>query len=266
MKNTFYALILSIILFSCQQNKEHSTTYTPRLLTATESFNNYNSTGDSALTLVKYDAEKDAKNETYSLKFRDTTVRIQTDKADTSSIKDRFSFAQFVNTQKTSVLVQLADASGLTAPVYLISLKDNKLEVVSLYRASEGKEDRRFTEGITKVGRDGYLVNNDFFVTNVNSKVYLVKRQQPNERIQGVFFLKSPDKYTLAFLVQSSLYQVHYPTGETFSQALNIKVPKQMNDIYDWVQSNFVWQKAKSGASFLKENDSDRIVDIKEFK
>lgn len=160
----------------------------------------------------------------------------------------------------------MADNSGLAAPSYIIALKNGKLNVVSLYRASNGKEDTKYTTGINKLGRAGYLVNNDFFITNVNANVNLVKRQNPEERIQGEFILNSPDKTTLVFLTPSSLYQVHYPSDEVVNEKLAKPAPQSDAELTEWVKNNYIWAKNKKGITFLKFNDSDRIVDIKEFQ
>jgi hypothetical protein len=273
MKIQLYTFLFSLILLGCG-HKEEKKTYIPRTITANESFNTYEHDkeqrvlsvqqyGDSSSVSKKEDEQEDK----FSVKFGDTTVRIQTNASDPKATADRFAFAQFVNTQKTCLLVQVADRSGLVAPFYVIALKDGKLDVVRIYRPSGGSQDSRFTKGLSRIGRSGYLINNDFFITSVDAKVYLIKRQNPAERIQGLHFINSPDKQTLVFLVSSSLYEVYYPTGETFTQPISLKAPKRAADLYRWVQDNYSWQKNKEGISFLKTNiDDNRIIDIKEFK
>lgn len=267
MKNILYALVLSTLLFSCQQNQDKTATYTPRVLTAYEKFNGYTEGTDSVFTLVakKSDGTTSEIQEAFNIKFKDTLVKIQINKADPNSATDMFSFAQFINTQKTTMLVQIADNSGLAAPCFILAVKDGKLEVVSLYRPSTGKQDSKYTTGLNKLGRAGYVVNNDFFVTNVNANVYLIKRQNPEERIQGQFILNSPDKSTLVFLTPNSLYQVHYSSDDIFNEPFKGSAPESAADISTWVRDNFIWQKSKKGIDFLKFSDSDRIVDIKEF-
>jgi len=267
MKTTIYTALLSVILFSCKNN-ENSKTYTPREITKNESFNIYSERADTAIKVIQLDADSkdsDKSQELFSVKFRDTTINIQADKADAAAKIDKFSSATFVNTQKTALLVQVADSSGLVAPFYLIVNRDEQPEIVSLYKSSSGKEDIKFTKGLVKVGRDGYVVNNDFFITNVNAKVYVLKRQNDDERIQGEFFMKSPDKQTLVFLQQSNLYQVNYITGQTFTQPLSPDARKAA-DIFNFIQQNYMWQKEKNGTNFLKAINSDRIVNIQEFK
>lgn len=268
MKNILFALILSVVLFSCKQNEPTTATYTPRVLTAYEKFNSDHGSTDSVFTILlnKNEASTSEVKEEFNVKFKDTVVKIQINKADPNSATDKFSFAQFINTQKTTLLVQIADNSGLAAPCYLLAFKDGKLDVVSLYRASTGKDDAKFTAGLNKLGRAGYIVNNDFYITNVNAQVYPIKRQNPEERIQGEFILNSPDKFTLVFLTQKSLYQVHYPSDEVFNEQLSKPAPQSAADINDWIKNNFRWEKNKKGIYFLKFSDSDRIVDIKEFQ
>jgi hypothetical protein len=265
-KHFLYTLGLSVFLFSCQQ-QELTATYTPRVLTANEKFNESIEGRDSLFTiLAKKDKNTSEIKEKFNVKFKDTLVKIQVNKADANSVTDQFASAQFINTQRTAVLVQLADNSGLTAPCYLIALKDGKLDVVSLYRPSTGKEDTKYTTGIIKMGRTGYLVNNDFFVTNVNANVYLIKRQNPEERIQGEFILNSPDKSTLVFLTPSSLYQVNYPSDEVLDEKFSKPAPQSDAERNNFITNNFRWAKNKKGINFLKFSDSNRIVDIKEFK
>ncbi|SDK43357.1 hypothetical protein SAMN04487898_108157 [Pedobacter sp. ok626] len=266
MKHILYALGLSVLLFSCKE-QETTATYTPRILTANEKFNESYDGKDSIFTiLLKKDQNTSEIKEEFNVKFKDTLVKIQVNKADPNSATDKFASTQFINTQKTALLVQLADNSGLAAPSYIIALKNGKLNVVSLYRASNGKEDTKYTTGINKLGRAGYLVNNDFFITNVNANVNLVKRQNPEERIQGEFILNSPDKTTLVFLTPSSLYQVHYPSDEVVNEKLAKPAPQSDAELTEWVKNNYIWAKNKKGITFLKFHDSDRIVDIKEFQ
>lgn len=274
MKSKLLLLLLfPVTLWSCQK-KEETKTYISRGLAAVEDFNQYQKPDEAtALTIIKTDSTikpgktGDVPEDKFSIKFRDTTVNIQNHFSDKSPVTSQFSTAEFLNTQKTTILVQAADSSGLVAPFYLISLKNNKLDIVSLYRASNGKEDLKFTKGLSKVGRSGYLINNDFFITTVNAKVYTLTRQIPEERIQGLYFVTSSDRNTLVFMGASALYEVHYPTGESFTQPLPSKAPKDQGSVFAWIQNNFSWQKNAKGISFLRaDKDDNRIVDMKEFK
>lgn len=264
MKTTIYIALLSMVMFSCKNN-ENSKSYVAREITKTESFNIYSERTDTAIKVIQLPTESkegDSPSELFSVKFRDTTINIHS--GDSAKIEN-FSSATFVNTQRTALLVQAADSSELPASFYLIVNRDEQPEIVSLNKSSNGKEDIKYTKGLVKVGRDGYVVNNDFFITNVNAKVYTIKRRKDEERIQGDFFMKSPDKQTLVFLEQSNLYQVNYVTGQTFNQPLSADARKAA-DIFTYIQQNFLWQKEKNGANFLKAINSDRIFDIREFK
>lgn len=267
MKNLLCALVLSVLFFGCQQKQETAAIYTPRILTADEKFNESPDGKDSTFKIIiKKDQNTSETREEYNVKFRDTLVRILINKTDPASVTDRFAFVQFINTQKTSLLVQIADNSGLAAPFYLIALKGGQLDVISLYRPSTGEQDTKYTNGLNPLGRTGYLVNNDFFITNVSAHVYLIKRQNTGERIQGEFILSSPDKSTLVFLTPTSLYQVHYPSDDVFNEKLPKPVPQSAALRLDWIRDNFSWGKNKKGITFLKYTDSERIVDIKEFQ
>ncbi|WP_316838163.1 hypothetical protein [Pedobacter nutrimenti] len=272
MKPTLYALLLAAVLFGCSKN-ETSKVYKPKVLTAMESFNEYGK-GSDTLGISKMEdssgqldkKDGDGIRKWYSVKFLDTLVQIQVNPDDPKSATDKFAFAEFINTAKTCALVQIADQSGLAAPVYIVTVKNNKVEVVSLYRPSNGPADVKFTKGITRVGNAGYIINNDFYVTRVYAKAYLLKRQNPDQRIQGDFVINSSDISTFVFLVGNSLYELHYPTGEVFLQPVPAETASSLESTYDWIQQNCKWVKNAKGISFLKAQDPDRIVDIKEFK
>lgn len=271
MKSIFAIIIVSFVFFGCQSSKTE-VTYIPKIISANTDFNFHPKETDVKLSLVKYVPPANAtttgeEKETFSVKFGDTTVRIQLDNKDPESAHKEFSFAKFINTQQTAMLVQIADRSGLVAPFFIIAAKDGQLQVHRLYRASTGKLDKEITRGVKAVGSSGHLVNNDYFVTNVNAKVYLIKRQNPEERIQGDFFIQSSNRQTLVFLVPSAFYQVHYPTGENFTQALPASLPMVNAAIYKWVQATCSWVEDTNGISFLKSDAGDnRIRNLDEFR
>jgi hypothetical protein len=267
MRNLVYALALTVFLFSC--SGKHEYVIVPRVLADTERFNSYQE-GD-ALFIMKYGTEdriKDDKNATgeFNIKFRDTTISIQTNPSDPAAKTDKFSFAQYVNTQKTTILAQAAGKEGEIAPVYLINLNENKVEVISLSRPSKGAKDKEYTQGLVKVGKTGFIINNDFFVTNVNAKAYVLKRQNPEERIQGIYFNLSQDKQTLVFLTANSLYQIHYPTNKANTQELPADKSTTPDIAAVYIASNYKWVVENNIAFLKKTGDSNKIVDISSFK
>jgi hypothetical protein len=268
MKAKLYALLLVVCLYACKEApKEQS--YVPRPLTENEDFNHYPKSSEDVFKVIlaasPEQTGKDAK-ESFQVKYKDTLIRIQPDEKDKTFLKDRFSIAEVVNTQKTCVLVQLEGSLKTEAPFFLITADKGKVEVVSLYRASNGEDDQEFTKGMIRVGKSGYLINNDVFVTTVNARVYQIKRQNENERIQGKFFMQSKDKTTLVFLTQGAFYQVHYPTGSVYTAPIPRQAPKEMAGIYKWIQNNYTWKKNGKGIEFLQYVDDNAIVDISEFK
>jgi hypothetical protein len=271
MRSLFYVLLLSVVLFGCEK-KASQKTLVARPVTDNENFNQFSKDSKNVLSIfqtkdsvIKKRADR-LPDESYHVKFRDTAISIQLNADDKNAVADTFSFAEFLNSQKTSLLVQVADNSGLVAPFYVLTLKDNQLEAVSLYKASKGKEDKKYTNGLDMIGRSAYLINNDYVLTGVNAKLYTIKRKNPEERIQGKFFINSPDKATLVFMLPSAMYEVHYPTGTVFSQPLPAKVPSETASLYKWIQNNYSWQRDQSGISFLKENiDDNRIINIEDF-
>lgn len=267
MKINSLVLLFLIVLSGCKSNKLEKA-YKPRVLIAGEDFNTYAESPEDKFSIMKIvdDANSTTNDkDIFTIKFRDTVIQILPDEADSKLVKDKFSLAQFVNTQKTCLLVQLADGSGLVAPYYLITLKNKQPEVVRLYRPSNGKKDSQITKGLFRVGNSGYLINNDYFVTNVNAKVFAIKRQKATERIQGEFFIQSSDKKTLVFLTDDAFYQVHYPSGETLTVNFPSDVPHAKPALYSWVRANLNWKKNSSGISFLMLNDqgSDQILDMR---
>lgn len=267
MRNLVYALALTVFLFSC--SSKHESVIIPRVLTDTERFNSYQE-GD-ALFIMKYGTEdriKDDKNAEgeFNIKFRDTTIFIQTNPSDPAAKTDKFSFAQYVNTQKTTILAQAAGKEGEIAPVYLINLNENKVEVISLSRPSKGAKDKEYTQGLVKVGKTGFIINNDFFVTNVNAKAYVLKRQNPDERIQGVYFNLSQDKQTLVFLTANSLYQIHYATDKANTQVLPADKSTTPDIAAVYIASNYKWVVENNIAFLKKTGDNNKIVDISSFK
>ncbi len=268
MKKLFCALAISAIFASCQSN-DTTKTYLPRTISVNERFNDPQPGADSVFRIVQISDDKRAGTPEdpkvwYQIKRGDTTIRIQTNPSDSASGVVDFKDFTFVNTQKTCMLAQIKDNSGLTAPYYLIAFKDGKVDVVSLYRASKGTQDDKLM-GLSRIGRDGYVVNHDFFITNVNAKLYFIKRPDESERIKGQFVVKSPDKQTLVFLMPSSdLYQVNYITNDTYSVPLGMK--GDLDGVYAHIQTKFKWNKDKKGVQFLKPGNDDRVVDMSEFK
>jgi len=271
MKSIFYIFLLSAVMCGCQQ-KDSEKTLVARPLSNTDNFNQFPKESKKVLAIfqsndsvIKKRADR-LPNQSYHVKLADTAVSIQMDANDKKSVVNTFSFAEFLNTQKTSLLVQVADNSGLVAPFFVLTLNGGQLEAVALYKASKGKADKKFTKGLDMIGRSAYLINNDYVLTGVNAKIYTVKRQNPDERIQGAFFINSPDKATLIFMMPSALYEVHYPTGTVFNQPLPSKIPTETAELFKWIQKNYSWQRNESGISFLKKNvDDNRIINIEDF-
>lgn len=262
MKLYLSVVALIIISAGCSQQEKKVKNYVPRVLVKNEVFNDFPKNASDSISIVKINEE--GKDGYLNVKFRDTTVSIQTGKSETAKAASEFASAQFTNNQKTCLLVQLADSSGLVPRPFLIAVNDGKLEVISLYRPSSGKNDRKFSKGVNKAGATGYLVNNDFFITNVTSKVYLLKRQHPDERIQGQFLLLSPDKQTIIFAVKDYLYQVHYRTNEDLNEPIAPNSPQDIASIYKWITDNYSYRKNKNGVTFLRYNDDNRIVDMRQ--
>ncbi len=264
MKLRLFALLILSILCACKKGLSEKT-YIPRQLAANEDFNNYPKQSSDVLTIVGV-TPSDAPGEAFQVKYKDTLIRVQPDEQDSTFVKDRFSLVEVINTQKTAVLAQLEGSLNAEAPFFLITVKDGKVEVVSLYRASQGAGDQGFTKGMMRIGKSAFLINNDYVVTPVNARVYLIPRQNEAERLQGHHFINSKDKKTLVFLLRDALYQVHYPTATVYSVPAPRKMNEKTEDAYKWIQKNYRWVKNGKGIEFLKYVDDDAIVDISSFK
>jgi len=260
MKITLFALFLSVAFFSCKQEKSEKT-YTPRALTADDSFNETTKSKDDALKSLKIDSGI-KEGDVFVLTFKDTAILI---KDAPKPLANRFYQPRFMNTQKTAALVQVADSSGLVSPFYIVALRNGMPEVVKLDRPSNGANDRKITVGLQEISLSTLLINNDYVITTINGRVYPVKRQSESERIQGRFIVNSADKSTLVFATENSLYQVNYKTGETFNLPVSAETLNPRTLVNN-IQQNYSWQKNTNGTLFLKENDDDKIVDISEFK
>jgi hypothetical protein len=264
MKLSLFTAALIVFSVGCSQQDKKVKNYVPRILVKNEVFNDFPKDASDSISVVKI--SEPGQEPALAVKFRDSIIHIQNKITDTDKGFSRFKSeaVQFINKQKTCLLVQLADSSGLTPRPFLIATNNGKLEVISLYRPSNGKDDQKYTTGINKIGATGYLVNNDFFITNVTSKVYLIKRQHPDERIQGQFLLLSPDKQTIIFAVKDFLYQVHYRSNEDLNEPIAPNSPKDIASIYKWITANYTFRKNKNGVTFLRYNDDDRIVDMRQ--
>ncbi len=254
MKTLLFLLVAAALLIGCSV-KEIDKTYLAEPVKPGQKFNDYPDRNDSTIT---FKAHRDSTATTalganpkiwYQVKFGDTVVFVQTNPSNTASANKKFIRGKFLNTQHTALLAQIADSTGLAARFYIIALKDHLLKVTELYRPTSVPSDKALF-GMVEVGRSGFVIDNDFFVSYVNPKVYFLKRQKEEERIRGQFFLKSTDAQTLAFLMPNSeLYQVNYGTGETYT------VPFGMNasqaGIYAFAEQNFTWKKNEKGAEFL---------------
>jgi hypothetical protein len=255
MKKLLYLLTI-VLLGSCTEKKVIEKVYIPHSINPGETFNEYPSEKDSIITFNVH-TEKEGKpmganpKVWYGVKFGDTIVKIQPNKADASYTNGKFIRGKFMNTQRTSLLVQLADGFDLRAKFYLISLKNHQLSIAELQRPTT-KEGNLNYIGLISLGREGFLINNDFIINSVNSKVYFLKRENEEERIQGQYLLRSPDKGTLVFMRPNSLYQVNYQNDEALSVPFGID--PTLPGLYMYIQENYVWKSKRPGVSFLMED------------
>ena len=248
------------MLLSCGKT-EKTQIYVPEIIKPKQNFNDSYSEKDSILRFTRHDeAGGKALGENpktwYGVTFGDTVVKIQTVKSSPASARHKFLRGKFMNTQKTTLLVQVADTFGLQAKFYIIALKDHRLQVTELVRPA--RYENKNTIGLAYVGRDGLLINNDFFMTFVNAKLYFLKRQYDDERIEGQFFMKSDDKQTLVFLQPAALYQVNYSANQSTTTPLSVDPRKPGLHLY--IQENFVWKADSFGVSFLKQDKNELAV------
>lgn len=263
MKNIFPLLLLTITLFACKQSKLEKILI-PRALQNGESFDEFPKSNVQIFTISKVDSSENELTDNYQILFRDTVLKIN---KDPKPLAIKFLKPKFLNSQKTAVVAQVADKSGLVSPFYIFSFKNGKLEAIELNKSSNGKKDIKVTKGLEELSRSSMIIDNDYLITTINGKVYPIKRQNEAERIQGKIFMVSRDASTLIFLTDNSFYQYNYLTGESFNLPIKPNLVKDETNLYALVQRNYSWFKNDKGSLFLKDNpDDDRIVDIKEFK
>ncbi|WP_316832823.1 hypothetical protein [Pedobacter aquatilis] len=260
MKPALLALFLSVALFSCKQGKLEKA-YTPRALATDESFNEFPKEKGNALKISKVDSSR-KDGDLFVLKFRDTAILVQDG---SKPLANKFYQPRFLNSQKTAALVQVLDSTGKGSPFYIVSLKNEQPEVISLARPSNGANDSKITVGPEELSLSTVLINNDYIITLINGKVYPVKRQNEAERIQGKFLFNSPDKKTLVFATPTSLYQVNYVTGEAENLAASAATLNPAS-VASNVQQNYHFEKNVKGNYKLVKTDNNKIVDISEFK
>lgn len=255
MRKLLYLLAI-VFIGGCSANETVEKVYIPHVINPGETFNEYPSEKDSAITFNAHE-EKEGKPiganpiKWYDVKFGDTVVKIQTNKSDPAKTNGKFIRGKFMNTQRTSLLVQIADEFNYRAKFYLISLKNHELSIAELQRPTTQEGDLKYI-GLIHLGSEGYIINNDFIINPVNSKVYFLKREFPEERIQGQYLLKSPDKGTLVFLRPNTLYQVNYQNDEAMTVPFGVD-PTQPG-LYIYIQENYVWKEKRPGISFLMED------------
>ncbi|KLT66551.1 hypothetical protein [Pedobacter sp. BMA] len=262
MKIKLLALISCVALFACKGNLEK--TYSPEPIAANQTFDEIPKSEKAIFTLVKIDSNRADGQEHFKIQYRDTTLSVQNGK---NKLAVEFRNARFVNSQNTAVVAQVVDSTQNVAPFYVFALKDGSVEVMSLDKASKGKNDGLYTQGLVELTRTNFVINNDYIVNSVSGKINTIKRQNPDERIQGKFLMYSRDKTTLVFLTEKELYQVNYRNGETQSLTVPASLLANAAGIQNEIASNYSWTTNNHGTPFLKYNgNSDRIVDISEFK
>lgn len=268
----FYALIFGLsALVSCQQQEE-TTAIVPEVLQADTVFKESKDKSFDLKILEKPgmagQSSTAADSAVFTIQLNDKPLGIRLEAADGAEgqVLTEFAMATFINAQHTAMLVQVKDQSGLTAPFYIVSLKSAEVKAYRLYRASLGEGSSRFAKGQSAIGRSLYLINNDFVLTRVDGRVYLLKRQNPEERIAGVHVMNSKDKKTLVFLVNSTLYQVNYQTGKNRTFILPANTVLKPVALFAWIQQNLTWEKDQDGDYFLQPAASDnRIRSLNEF-
>ena len=256
MKKLLTIVTVLLTCLGCTKEKTVERVYIPHIINPGEAFNDYPSEKDSSITFIMHQ-EKEGKQlganpkVWYQVKFGDTVVKIQTNRQDPNYSNGKFIRGKFMNTQKTTLLAQIADDFGLKAKFYFISLRNHQLTVTELARQT-AKEGNLDNVGLIHLGGEGYLLNNDFLINPVNAKVYFLKREDPEKRIEGQYLMKSPDKGTLVFLRNSSLYQVNYQNDE--STSVPFRIDPTQPGLYMHIQENYVWKTKRPGLSFLFED------------
>lgn len=205
------------------------------------------------------------------INYRDTTIRfnpnlknlVEDYQSDETPLSDFYTI-YYLNPQKTAFLADMPGPSSIGSRVFVFCAQPNGLKVYRVERPvnkqiSSGEES--IYMGISKIGGNLLLVNNDYLFNQRTAKAYLIPRPDPKERMQADFTTLSPDGKTVVFNAKGSstdqfdyIYQFHYPSGKFETDS--IPSDQYQSPLTDkkkkWPETHYDWSKDANERMFLK--------------
>ena len=199
--------------------------------------------------------------------YKDTVIRIDPQveipfdarsSAYPSAERSQFDFydVTFVNPAKTSFIARISGPNNVGNRFYLFSAQVTGLKVYSIDRPTIIEGDREWeNRGMLQIGPDLLMIDNDYIFNQKTGKAFEIMRQG-KDRIRGDFAALSPDRQTVAFTTNDSLYQCHYASGKVYSEAItdNDLAKKIQNQGKTWPFDYFYWITDTNGRMFLKSD------------
>jgi hypothetical protein len=205
------------------------------------------------------------------INYKDTTIHFNPNiknviddyQADEIPVYD-FSAIYYLNPQMTAFLADIPGPSRISGRTFVFyarpdGLKVYRIERPSIAQGSSGDENHH--RGVSKIGGNLLLVDNDYLFNQRTGKAYLIKRPDPKERMQADFTSLSPDGKTAVFNAKGSssdrfdyIYQFHYPSGKFETDS--IPADQYQSPLQDkqkkWPETHYNWVTDTNGRMFLK--------------
>lgn len=205
------------------------------------------------------------------INYRDTMIRfnpnlknlVEDYQSDETPLADFYTI-YYLNPQKTAFLADMPGPSHISSRAFVFSAQLNGLKIYRIERPVKeqvSSRDENIYMGISKIGGNLLLVNNDYLFNQRTAKAYLIPRPDPKERMQADFTILSPDGKTVVFNAKGSstdrfdyIYQFHYPSGKFETDS--IPADQYQSPLLDkkkkWPETHYDWNKDANGRMFLK--------------
>lgn len=173
-----------------------------------------------------------------------------------SSERSQFDFSDlhFVTARKTSFIASIPGPYNIGSRYFVFNAKYDGLVVYSLDRPTVKLHDGDETyRELLRLSPNILMVDNDYIFEQTYGNSYEIKRYDKG-RIWGPFLVLSPDERTIVFSLEESLYQCHFPSGETHSLST---LPEDLDKLVktagkEWPYNYFSWRTNENGSSFLE--------------
>ncbi|MBB6270193.1 hypothetical protein HDF26_000620 [Pedobacter cryoconitis] len=279
IKNTWKLSLLLISLISCSHPKDK--VYQAELFTEKTALN---TAAKSTVQLFKRLTLTSKKEELIGgifgrkghmswniINYRDTTIHfnpnlknlVEDYQSDETPLYNFYTI-YYLNPQKTAFLADMPGPSHISSRVFVFCAQPNGLNVYRIERPVQeqiSSGDENIYMGISKIGGNLLLVNNDYIFNQRIGKAYLIPRPDPKERMQADFTTLSPDGKTAVFNAKGSstdrfdyIYQFHYPSGKFETDSIpSDQYQSPLPDKKEkWPETHYDWHRDANGRMFLK--------------